>query len=112
MAGLNSKDAVKKDEKRSPFDWLSLKISRKLDSNPSSEKASVFVSVPKRVVALATQRNRIKRLIRETVRQDSFFKDEGKTYFFNVTRLPDVKALGLREVKTIVERIKTAGPFP
>ena len=111
MAGPSSKDAVKKDEKPSPFDWLCLKISRKLDSKPGPEKVSVFISVPKRVVALATQRNRIKRLIREAVRQDLFFGSREKAYFFRVTRAPDVKTLGLREVKAVVERIKTMDPL-
>ena len=107
MAGLNSKDAVKKDVNFSPFDWLSLKISQKTDPD-KRPKALVFISVPKKIVALATRRNRLKRLIRETVRQDNFFKDPSKVFSFRVMRMPDMKTLGLQAVKETVVSLCTS----
>ena len=67
-------------------------------------KQSFFVSVPKRIVKLATQRNRIKRLVREAVRKDPYFDRQGFVFELKVTAAP--KAPGLSEVKDLIERAK------
>jgi hypothetical protein len=53
--------------------WLSLTV---LDPSPSP-KARVHISIPKRAVKLAVRRNRLKRVLREAVRQDPFFGKKG-----------------------------------
>ncbi len=69
--------------------WLSLKVSD--PSNPlSGGKPGVFISVPKKVVRLAKDRNRLKRLIREALRAESapkIFPDK-KVYYLRVLKKP------------------------
>ena len=64
--------------------WLSLSVSEREPFEISPPKTKVFISVPKRVVKLATRRNRIKRLVREAVRKNSFFCDHQKVYLLRV----------------------------
>ena len=95
--------------------WLSLKIQDK----PKSGKKAVgaisatadrhqlpllVVSVPKKIVRLATQRNRIKRLIREAFRKEDHL-DVGKMYFFRVMQYPG--DIGLKEVQDLMDRLIT-----
>lgn len=71
--------------------WLSLKIleSPSFPKKPRcSSKARVYISIPKRTVKLAVIRNRIRRVLREAVRLDSFFVD-GRVYSLKVLRLPE-----------------------
>ena len=87
--------------------WLSLKISQGPDSDPRFRKNRILISIPKKAVALSTRRNRLRRLIKEAVRHDVFFKDVTKNYFFRVTKLPDIKSLKLINVRELVSALKT-----
>jgi len=69
-------------------------------------KKNFFISVPKRIVKLATRRNRIKRLLREAVRQDPYFKRGGVIFEFKVTAAP--KKPVFAQVKRLVEKLKKA----
>ena len=62
----------------------------------------MLIAVPKKVVPLATRRNRIKRLIREVTRKDAAF-GAAKIYSFRVLSAP-AENLTLREVQTAVEK--------
>jgi len=61
--------------------WLSLTVSNLVSSR------AVHISIPKRIVKQAVVRNRVRRVLREAVRLDPFFKEE-KTYILKVLRLP------------------------
>ncbi len=74
--------------------WLSFEVSEKDPRKPRSAKPSIFISIPKKVVHLATDRNRIKRLIREASRESSYFMDEQKVYLFRVLKAPLKPSLG------------------
>ena len=86
--------------------WLSLKIQEQLvpalpvpacrPGKGSRGTPLLFVSIPKKTVRLATQRNRLKRLVREAFRIENRL-DPGKAYFFRVMQNPG--DLGLKEVK-------------
>ena len=84
--------------------WLSLTVSGKDHSGIASGKVTLLIAVPKKVVRLATQRNRIKRLIREAVRGDTFFKGE-KIYTFKVRKFH--KELDLALVLKEINALKT-----
>ena len=84
--------------------WLSLKVLENTSKKPPA-KPQIHISVPKKVVPLATRRNRIKRLIREVVRKEAFFGDGGKVYSFRVFR-PPAESLDLWEVKKVVESLR------
>ncbi len=82
--------------------WLTLRSSK---ADPGKNlKKFFFVSVPKRIVRLATQRNRIKRLVREVVRKDPYFDKRGFVFELKVTAAP--KTPGLSEVKDLIEKAK------
>ena len=84
--------------------WLSLTISGKDSSEKTSAKAVFFIIVPKKVVKLATKRNRVKRLIREAVRGDGFFEKE-MVYRFKVKKFPEILDLG--SVQKTINDLKT-----
>lgn len=92
--------------------WLFLKVSEK-DPLKFNKKAfggergrtTFFISVPKKLVPLATRRNRIRRLIREAVRHDPFFSAVDSRYEFKVSSSPGDP--GLPEVKAALQKIKT-----
>ena len=84
--------------------WLSLTISGKNGSEITSGKATFLIAVPKKVLPLATRRNRMKRLIREAVRGDVFF-DSQKVYTFKVRSAPKILNLGI--VQKVVNELKT-----
>lgn len=65
-------------------------------------KSRVYIAVPKRLVKKAVTRNRIKRVLREAVRMNSFFLG-GKTYFLKVLRLPE--QVDLRSAKEAVLKL-------
>ncbi|MBI2095399.1 MAG: ribonuclease P protein component [Candidatus Omnitrophica bacterium] len=67
--------------------WLSLRISATGDAKAGGGPR-FFISVPRKVVRLATERNRIKRLIREAVRLDPGFGTGGKVFYFSVRKKP------------------------
>lgn len=68
--------------------WFSFEVSEKDPRKTGSAKPLIFISIPKKAVHLATDRNRIKRLIREAVRENSCFKDPSKVYLFRVLKAP------------------------
>ena len=76
--------------------WLSLKV---LDS----PKRSVLISVPKKIIPRAVDRNRVKRLIREAVRRDPYFEAEKRFTFKVLSHQP---ALKLQDVKKLIEELK------
>ena len=82
--------------------WLSLRVSIKPESGNHSSKASPLISIPKKIVRLATQRNRIKRLIREAFRKEVLI-DQKKLYGFRVMRKP--RDPGLKEVQEIIAKL-------
>mgnify|MGYP003393129302 FL=1 len=81
--------------------WLSLIISDKSVSKKEPSKKTVFFSVPKKAVRLATQRNRLKRLLREAAR--GFLPGDDRVYSFRVMR--DPKSVGLESVKKAVNEL-------
>lgn len=85
--------------------WLSLVISKNDDNRPG-----VLIQIPKKAVPLAVHRNRLKRLIREAVRGDDFFRDPGKCFAFRARGFPDDAGLG--PVKQMISELKkeTAQP--
>ena len=68
--------------------WLSLRVSEGNNPESKARKSLFLISIPKKVVRLAVRRNRIKRVLREALRNKSFF-EENKTYLFKVTRSPE-----------------------
>ena len=74
-------------------EWLSLKVSK----NPQFR-----ISVPKKVVPLATRRNRIKRLIREALRLNNFFFDSAAKPIIKVQSFPE--HLNLKQVEQALKR--------
>jgi|GEM_PF-2875661 len=79
--------------------WLSLKVQDKPRSGNDLHKALLLVSIPKKIVRLATRRNRLKRLLREAFRKESRLEPE-KAYLFRVMQNPG--DLGLKETKNIM----------
>ena len=63
----------------------------------------IFISVPKKIVPLAVGRNRLKRLIREALRGDSYFGKESCCTFRVSSYVPGLK---LGDVKKAVEGLK------
>ena len=57
--------------------WLSLKVQNAMPSKTRPVKGRVFISVPKRLVRSAVDRNRIRRVLREAIRLGRYFgKDQ------------------------------------
>ena len=67
--------------------WLSLTVLDPLLSVQTLRKAKVHISVPKAVVKLAVTRNRLKRVLREAVKQDPFFAKD-RSYRLRVRQMP------------------------
>ena len=61
-----------------------------------------IISIPKKIVRLATQRNRIKRLIREAWRQEKHL-DSKRIYFFRVKHNPG--NLNLKKVQKEINQL-------
>ena len=107
MGETRSRGDVKKDgtDSRSkvvPM-WLSLKIQDKA-SWPAGKPESplLLISIPKKIVRLAVQRNRLKRLVREAFRKKGCLDPE-KAYLFRVAQDPGV--LGLKEVQEVMSQL-------
>ena len=83
--------------------WLSFEVSKKDLRKTRSVKPLIFISIPKKTVHLATDRNRIRRLIREATRNNSCFKDQGKVYLFRVLKTPLRPRLS--QVQELLEKI-------
>ena len=75
--------------------WLSLKTQ-------DSPRPRVFISVPKKIVPLAVDRNRIKRLIREAVRRRGDPPGRPNAAF---QVLQHVKGLKLKDVQDEIHRL-------
>lgn len=84
--------------------WLSLKVSDKVALGDKILKPGLFISVPKKVVPLAVNRNRLRRLVREVTRADDYFKKRDKVYYFRVREWPG--KTGLSEVRQIIMGLK------
>ena len=82
--------------------WLSCEVSEKDVRQPRSAKPLIFISIPKKVVPLATGRNRIKRLIREAMRENPYLNDPRKVYFFKVVKAPLRPSLA--EVQSFIQK--------
>lgn len=81
--------------------WLALKVTDAAKTPDAAPKGAVFISVPKKVVRLATRRNRLKRLLREATRSKAV--KSRRTLLFRVTRFPG--DIGLAEASSAVERL-------
>ena len=94
------------------FGWLSLKILDAEDRVGASacrtdarRAVPLRISVPKKIVRLATRRNRIKRLIREAWRLGApLSKNPGKVYLFRVEKMP-ARDLGLKDAQSAVKNL-------
>ena len=73
-----------------------------LTGGPRAEPG-LMIHVPKRIVRLATARNRIRRLIRECVRKDEFFR--GRAVHLHIRKDPGDK-IGLTDVERVVNAQK------
>ena len=67
--------------------WLSLTVSEPKTQKKSSVSRPFFISVPKKVVAKAVRRNRLRRVLREALRRRVF--PAGRLHVFRVTRAPE-----------------------
>lgn len=83
--------------------WLTLQVVS--SPAPGNSKNNLLFLIPKRVIPLAARRNRIRRLLREAVRLDAWFK-KTNVYKFRVGRLP--KELNLKIVQTEFEKLKAS----
>ena len=82
--------------------WLSLKVQDVLQEETQSRKPRIYISVPKRVVKSAVRRNRIRRVLKEAVRHDAFFKTP-KIYWLRVLATP--AEVNLKEAQAMVDRL-------
>ena len=78
--------------------WLSLKV---MEATGRAAAPRLQISVPKRLVRLATRRNRLKRLIREAWRLDPSSKSSGVVYAFRLENLP-AGSLNLKQAQPAV----------
>ena len=83
--------------------WLSFEVSEKDPRKTRSAKPSIFISIPKKAVHLATDRNRIKRLIREASREYLGLMDQHKVYLFRVLKAPLKPSL--RQVQELLKKM-------
>ncbi len=95
---VSEKDARLVTQKSSLAPGFSLTGARQ----PRSAKPSIFISIPKKVIPLATARNRIKRLIREAMRKNPYLNDPRKVYFFKVVKAPLRPSLA--EVQSFIQK--------
>lgn len=67
--------------------WLSLTVSEAKNPEKNGAKKAFFISVPKKIVARAVRRNRLKRVLREALR--GLVLPPGKAHVFRVMRSPE-----------------------
>ena len=67
--------------------WLSLRVSEEKPPESKARKPLFLISIPKKIVRLAVRRNRIRRVLREALR-DRLLVEE-KVYLFKVLRSPE-----------------------
>ena len=68
--------------------WLSLTVSEFHSPKFGVPGPLVFISIPKKIVKQAVQRNRIKRVLREALRREKPLT-EAKKHVFKVLRSPE-----------------------
>jgi len=86
---------------------LTLKVDRPVPSGTGKAQVT-HISVPKKIVRLATRRNRIRRLIREALRAIPGSKPApGVVLYLRVSRLP--ARLTLADVRAALEAVLPAG---
>ena len=71
--------------------WLSLKTASRDVADQSAKHE--HLSVPKKIVRLATARNRVKRVLREALRATKTLRSSGKNYYFRISRAPSPETL-------------------
>lgn len=67
--------------------WLSLQLIDKKEDHKNL-KSNFFISVPKKIVPKAHDRNKIKRLVREAARLSDSFLEKGKICRLRVVKNP------------------------
>ena len=82
--------------------WLSLRVSEEKTLENKARKPLFLISIPKKVVRLAVRRNRIRRVLREALRNKPFFEGN-KTYVFKVLRSPE--QVDLESTRLIVHEL-------
>ena len=82
--------------------WLVLKVSEEKRPQSTVRKAPFLISIPKKVVRLAVRRNRIKRVLREALK-DRPFLGRNKVYVFKVMRFP--KKVSLESARLAVHEL-------
>ena len=85
--------------------WLVLKVLPLTEGPDSRLKRRLLISVPKKIIRLASRRNRLKRLLRETFRLDLGLGSDEKVLHFKVAGDPG-KHIGLNEVRLAVKKLK------
>ena len=83
--------------------WISLRLIRPAIREAQPRRPFVTISIPKKVLRLATRRNRLKRLIKEAIRADGSFKEKDKFYAFVVMAYPG--RVSLNDVKTALTKL-------
>jgi ribonuclease P protein component len=68
--------------------WLSLTVSESRPPKTGASGPLVLISIPKKIVRQAVRRNRIKRVLKEALRQEPALT-EVKTHIFKVFRAPE-----------------------
>ena len=77
--------------------WLALKLLEKSRPGGKISQKSFFISIPRKIVRRATERNRIRRVIREAIRLQPLPIAEEKVYLFQVRARPE--KVGLETAK-------------
>ena len=68
--------------------WLSLTVFERNNSKADVRKPPYFISIPKKIVKQAVRRNRLKRVLREALRNAPFLTAR-KLHRFKVLRAPE-----------------------
>ena len=82
--------------------WLSLTVYDEKEPKGKSPKPFFLISVPKKVVSQAVRRNRIKRVLREALKNETFFKEK-KVYVFKVLRSPE--KVNLKSARFMIDEL-------
>lgn len=82
--------------------WLSLTVSEEKFPKNRARKSPFLISIPKKIVHQAVRRNRIKRVLREALKNKLFF-EQNKIYVFKVLRSP-IK-VNLQSAKIVIDEL-------
>jgi ribonuclease P protein component len=80
--------------------WLSLKIIDQKTSDRTPHQGGLLIAIPKKIIASAVKRNRLKRLIKEAVRLEKIGR-LGLVYKFRVDQSPKQK-LNCSQVRQLI----------